>query len=68
MFLIGRFNREYFSWDSNKNPLTDTKLCENVTKEDLIEAQKDDDFQVINLITHQYFDPKQNTWINIKRK
>ena len=67
MYLIGVFNRDYFDFTSNDNPMSLVGLEEEITRETLQKAAQDDDYQVINLITREYFDPKQNKWIKIGR-
>lgn len=67
MYLVGRFNRVYYSFSNNENPLGSVGLVEDITKSHLKEAASDEDYQVINLITREYFDPKQNKWVKIQK-
>ena len=66
MFLTGKFNRYYFSLGGTDNPLNEARIRKNMTREILQQITVDEDFQVINLETLEYFDPKQNKWIKIK--
>lgn len=67
MYLVGNFNRDYYETFSNENPMSLVGLKEEITLETLQKAAQDDDYQVINLITREYFDPKQNKWVKIGR-
>lgn len=66
-YLIGTFKRDYFELFDNENPLSVVGIVDEIKKENLVSAQKDEDYQVINLITREYYDPKQNKWIPINR-
>ena len=65
MYLIGIFNRDYFDFSSNENPMSLVGLVEKLTKEYLVKASQEDDYQVINLYTKEYYDPKNNKWIKL---
>ena len=67
MYLVGRFNRDYYDFSSNENPMSLVGLVEEISKSHLQSAASDEDYQVINLITREYFDPKQNKWVKIGR-
>lgn len=67
MYLVGTFNRDYYDFSSNDNPMSLVGLKEEITRETLQKVAQDDDYQVINLITREYFDPKQNKWVKIGR-
>ena len=64
MYLIGIFNRDYFA--DNDNPLSLVGIFEEISKSHLVTARNDDEYQVINLTTKEYYDPKQNKWIKIQ--
>ena len=66
-YLVGNFDRRYMVLFDNDNPLGLVGIVEEITKIHLINAQKDDDYQVINLITREYYEPKQNKWIKIQK-
>ncbi len=40
---------------------------DNIIKQDLAGVKDSSGFQVINLITMEYFDPKTNSWEKIKQ-
>ena len=67
MYLVGRFNRDYYDFSENKNPLSLVGLGEEITKAHLQSASTDEDYQVIDLIQRKYFDPKQNAWIALQK-
>lgn len=67
MFLVGRFERDYFEISNNENPMSLVGIVTEVTKSHLQSAARDDGYQVIDLINRKYFDPKQNKWIEIQR-
>jgi len=67
MYLVGTFNRDYYNFSGNDNPMSLVGLKDEITRETLQKAAQDDDYQVINLITREYFDPKQNKWVKIGR-
>lgn len=50
MYLVGRFNRDYYDFSENKNPLSLVGLVEEITKAHLRSASTDEDYQVIDLI------------------
>ncbi len=66
-FLVGTFRREYAIYDGGANPLSDVSVVEEYTKEHLVLARKDDNYQVIDLVRKQYFDPNRNEWVNLKK-
>lgn len=66
MYLVGTFSRDYFDHNNNK-PMSLVFLRETVTKDDLVRASQDDDYQVIDLIQRKYYDPKQNKWLPIEK-
>ena len=65
-YLVGRFNRDYFDFTENNNPLSTVGIIDEISKGHLVDAQNDDDYQVINLITREYYDPKKNSWVKIQ--
>ena len=66
MYFVGRFNRTYFDIFANDNPMETVFLKEDITKEDLTKAAQDSDYQIIDVMTRSYFDPKSNKWLKIK--
>ena len=63
MFLVGELSsRDYFKG------MGYLKLKTAITKEDLGKAKSDNSFQVINLLTFQFFDPEKNTWVEFDRE
>jgi hypothetical protein len=66
-YLVGKFNRDYFDSSENENPLNTVGIVEEISKAHLIDAQGDEDYQVINLITREYYDPKKNKWVKIQK-
>ena len=66
-YLVGRFDRDYNSFGDNQNPMGLVGIVEEIGKSHLTSAAQDEDYQVINLITKEYFDPKQNAWIKIQQ-
>lgn len=66
-YLIGNFTRDYFDISENTQPMALVGIVDEIKKENLVRAQGDDDYQVINLITREYYDPKQNKWVPINR-
>ena len=66
MYLIGKFNRDYFDFTSNDNPMSLIGLKDEISREILQKVTEDDEYQVINLITKEYFEPKQNKWVKIE--
>ena len=67
MYLVGRFNRDYYDFSENENPLALVGVVEEISKSHLVSAQQDEDYQVIDLIKREYYDPKQNKWIKIQK-
>ncbi len=65
-YLVGRFTRDYFSFTNNDNPLSTVGIIDEISKTHLVNAQNDDDYQVINLITREYYDPKKNSWVKLQ--
>lgn len=66
MYLVGTFDRDYYDLTDNSNPMCLVGLKLEITREILQKVAQDDDYQVINLLTQEYFDPKQNIWIKIQ--
>jgi hypothetical protein len=66
-YLVGRFSRDYFDFTNNDNPMSLVGMVEEISKSHLVSAQQDDDYQVINLITREYYDPKKNLWVKIQK-
>lgn len=67
MYLVGRFNRDYFEYSQNENPMSLVGIVEEVTKKHLQSAAEDEDYQVVDLIQRAYFDPKKNAWVKIQK-
>ena len=66
-YLVGRFNRDYYSFGDGENPMESVGVVEEISKSHLANAASEDDYQVVNLITKEYFDPKQNKWVKIQK-
>jgi hypothetical protein len=67
MYPVRRFERDHFDFGGNENPMSLVGLVEEVEKRHLVGASKDDGYQVINLITREYFDPKSSKWVKIQK-
>jgi len=67
MYLIGNFKRRHTYSFKDDNPMDETKIVNNISREDLAKAKDDDDFQIINLLKHEFYDPKKNIWQKINR-
>jgi len=65
-YLIGNFRRDDFDFSENKNPMSVVGIVDEIKKEHLVKASSDEEYQVINLITREYYDPKKNAWIKIQ--
>lgn len=61
-FLVGRFTRDNYSDGS----LFGAGIVENISKQHLIDAKSDEDYQVINLATLEYYEPKKNEWLKLQ--
>jgi len=44
----------------------DACIISKLTKDHLIKARENEEYQVINLITREYYDPAKNQWVKIK--
>ena len=66
MYIVGEFTRHHSDMFDDSNPLEFVKYVEELTREDLLKTKGDDGFQVINILTKEYYDPKQNKWIKLK--
>jgi hypothetical protein len=62
MYVIGTFERWHSDMFEDDNPMSETKIVDVVTREMLSEASKDDSYQVINISTLEFFNPKKNQW------
>lgn len=67
-YLVGTFQRHHSEIFEDDNPFYGTKLVDEISKEHLLNAVQDSDYQVINLITLEYYDPKKNKWVKISRQ
>ena len=61
MYIVGDFSQLRDSY-----PINEPTIKKNISKDDLIKARDDQSYQVINLITHTYFEPNKNTWKPLK--
>jgi len=59
MYLIGKLTRDDW-WESD--PMHEAGVITNVTRDHLAKARDDEDYNVINLVTREYFNPKSNSW------
>ena len=66
-YIVGTFQRHHSEIFEDDDPFYETKIVDEITREHLLKAKNDDDYQVINLITREYYDPKKNQWVKIKR-
>jgi len=66
MYFIGTFNRSYSTLFGNDDPMPLVFLKDDITKDDLVKAAQNTDYQIIDVATRSYYDPKQNKWIKIK--
>lgn len=66
-YIVGTFQRHHSEIFEDDDPFYETKIVDEITKDHLLKAKNDDDYQVINLITREYYDPKKNQWVKIKR-
>ncbi len=67
-YLIGILQRHHSEIFNVDDPFYEASIVEEVTREHLLKAKNDDDYQVINLITKQYYNPKKNEWVKINLK
>lgn len=67
MYIVGTFKRDYFDHSNNDKPMSLVFLRETITKDDLVRASQDDEYQVIDLIQRKYYDPKKNEWLPIEK-
>jgi|TARA_B110000211_G_C13839996_1_gene447445 hypothetical protein len=67
-YLVGTFQRHHSELFNDDDPFYETKIVDNVDRSHLMSAKNDDDYQVINLITREYYNPKINKWVKIKWK
>lgn len=65
MYIVGTFNRNYFDIGDDSNPMGLVGFVNEITKDHLQRAASEDDYQVINILKREYFDPKQNKWVEI---
>lgn len=61
MYLVGD-NSELRS----DHPFDETRMKESLTKQDLIKAKQNKDFNIINLEKMEYFNPEKNEWVKLK--
>lgn len=66
MYLIGNFERWHSDMFEDDNPMNETKIVDEISRDDLMKAKKDDGYQVINLLKYEYFNPKKNQWQKIR--
>jgi hypothetical protein len=63
MYLIGKTTRDDW-WEDG--PMAEAGLINKITKDHLAKARDDEDYNVINLITREYYNPKQNSWVKFE--
>jgi hypothetical protein len=67
MYLIGTFERWHSDMFEDDTPMNETKIVDEISRDDLMKAKNDDGYQVINLLKYEYYNPKRNTWDKIRR-
>ena len=67
MYLVGTFKRFYHNRVSNHDPLKDVRVAKEVTHDDFLRSALHDNYQIINLETEEYYNPKQATWIKLNK-
>lgn len=67
-YIVGTFHRHHTDLFLDTDPFYETEIVDEITKEHLVKAKDDNDYQVINLITREYYDPIKNQWVKINRK
>lgn len=67
-YLIGTFQRHHSEIFEDRDPFWETKIVDEITRDHLLKSKNDDDYQVINLITREYYNPKTNKWVKINRE
>lgn len=50
-----------------ENPMNETKIVDEISRDDLMKAKNDDSYQVINLLKMEYYNPKSNQWQKVRR-
>lgn len=67
MYLVGYFERDTPMFNKNESNLHSVSLTETIKTDHLVNARNDNNYQVINLDTKEYFDPKSNQWKKINQ-
>ncbi len=63
MYLVGIMKRDEW-YDSN--PMREAGIVLAITRDHLVKARQDDEYNVINLATREYYNPKSNSWEKIQ--
>ena len=61
-YLIGDFSQL-----GDDIPIDEPKFTDHISKDELIKAKSYPEIKIINLHTMQYFNPKKNCWIDMKK-
>lgn len=67
-YLVGTFQRHHSELFEDIDSFYETKIVDEVNRTHLLNAKNDDNYQVINLITREYYNPKLNKWTKIQWK
>jgi hypothetical protein len=65
-FIVGVFYRHESSRLNNTDPMYEVQVVEDIEREHFGRCRNEDNYQIINTYTHQYFDPNNNTWVKIQ--
>ena len=65
MYLVGTFEREYYDF-GDYEPMEYMEFKAEIERSDLVKSSQDENFQVINILKKEYYDPKSNKWVKIK--
>lgn len=66
-YLVGTFERFDTEFFENDDPLMGTRLVDKIDKSHLVKAKQDTNYQVIDLQTMQFYNPKTNNWEPIRK-
>ena len=65
-YLVGVLQRSDYSFSDNA--MNEAHISNVIEKQDLIKAKQDENYQVINLATQEFYNPENNNWEKFKVK
>jgi hypothetical protein len=67
-YIVGIFERTSSTFFNDNGEMREIQIVDEAKREHLIKCKNDENYQVINLITREYYNPNTNQWVRIPRE